>query len=179
MVPPARRARMLCRLLPLFLAVACAPLAGADEAGGPDPAAREATAYAGRMVARVNWHRHRAGMGAIVLSGALNAAATGHARAMASNDFFSHDAPDGIDFATRAARAGYRWRLIAENLSAGIATPESTVDGWMESEGHRRNMLTRSFRDAGVGHAFLDPDPGEVRYGHYWVLMLGAPADGS
>jgi uncharacterized protein YkwD len=157
--------------LAAVLWAAAAPEARIAAAAGPEAAIAE------RMLARINHHRSRAGLAPVALDAALGRAAHGHARAMADGEFFAHESRDGTDFSARAGRAGYKWRLIAENIAAGLDTPESTVDGWMDSEGHRRNMLTPRYRDAGVGHVFLDSDPGDVRYRHYWVLMLGLRAD--
>jgi uncharacterized protein YkwD len=142
----------------------------------PAPPVVAQPGIAGRMLTRINEYRRRAGLGPLSLNAALDRAAGAHAADMAAKDYFAHEAPDGSDFARRAGRAGYRWRVIGENIAAGLTTPEATVDGWMDSDGHRRNMLSDRFTEIGVGHVFLSPDPGKVNYGHYWVLMLGTPA---
>ena len=58
---------------------------------------------------------------------------------------------------------------------AGAPAPEEVVDDWMQSPGHRRNILEAAFIHAGVGHAFRDPDRGRLQFRHYWTLLLGAP----
>lgn len=157
------------------MAAAVPPASGAPGAhvGGVEEA------VAGRMIARVNHHRTLAGLAPLSPDARLSRAAGEHARAMAEHDFFAHQRNEGDSFSARASAAGYRWRLVAENIAAGLSSPEDTVDGWMDSEGHRRNILDTRLRHAGVGYALIDPDPGRVRYRHYWVLKLGAPAEPS
>ena len=93
---------------------------------------------------------------------------------MVARDYFSHDGPGGAGFQQRISRAGYHWRVAAENLAGGLSSPEATVDSWMTSTGHRQNLLNPLFRHAGIGYALADPDGGTVRYRHYWALTLGA-----
>ncbi len=126
-----------------------------------------------RMLVRINVHRLRFGLVPLTIDSRLAAAARAHAADMATRDYFSHNGPDGSGFQQRITRAGYRWRVVAENLAAGLASPEATVDSWMTSPGHRKNLLNPAFRHAGIGHVFRQPDTGAVRYGHYWTLTLG------
>ena len=128
------------------------------------------------MIDRINLHRARQGLGPVRLDAALSRAAAAHSRDMAENDVFGHTGSDGSTIGARASRAGYAWRRIGENVAGGGTRPEEVVDDWLASEGHRRNMLEPAYVDAGVGHSVRDPDPGRVRYRHYWTLMLGAPA---
>jgi uncharacterized protein YkwD len=93
---------------------------------------------------------------------------------MAKRDFFRHRGSDGSETPERLARTGYSYRIAAENIAGGEASPEKTVDRWMSSEGHRHNILIPEIRDAGVGYVYLRDDRGAVRYRHYWTLTLGA-----
>jgi uncharacterized protein YkwD len=88
----------------------------------------------------------------------LRRAATGYVRLMASGNFFSHTSPSGstplsrITF-TRYLRGARSW-TIGENLAWGtgsFATPQGTVNAWMNSAGHRRNILNPTFREIGIG----------------------------
>jgi uncharacterized protein YkwD len=80
----------------------------------------------------------------------------------------SHRGSDGSDLGDRLARTGYPFTMAAENLAAGVTTPDETVWLWSGSPGHRRNMLTAEFREAGIAH--LSGAGGEI-----WVLVLGTP----
>ena len=58
---------------------------------------------------------------------------------------------------------GLAYRTAGENIAMGYPTPEAVVDGWMNSEGHRANILNPSFTVIGVGY---------VEQGHYWTQMF-------
>jgi uncharacterized protein YkwD len=132
---------------------------------------------AARMIARVNFYRSRHELPPLRWNQALARGAEAHARDMAKHGNFSHLGSDGAPLGARASRAGYRWRRIGENIAGGQATPETAVDDWMQSPGHRANILEPAYRNAGVGHVLRNPDPSPLGYHHYWVLMLGASAE--
>lgn len=77
-----------------------------------------------------------------------------YAQWMADNDHFEHTEPNGRDFAQRADDYGYDWDFITENIGGGYITPQDAVDGWMNSPGHRANILNPILREIGVGYAF-------------------------
>src|SRR5262245_12469178 len=88
----------------------------------------------------------------------LRKSALGHSRAMVKDRFFDHTTPDGVTMVDRILRAKYvreddGW-VLGENLAWGTGaygTPRGVVNAWMNSPGHRANLLKRSFRDMGVG----------------------------
>jgi uncharacterized protein YkwD len=88
----------------------------------------------------------------------LRKAALGHSRDMVKDGFFEHTAPEGVTMVDRILRAGYvredeGWAL-GENLAWGtgsLGTPRGAVDAWMDSPGHRANILKRAYRELGVG----------------------------
>ena len=97
----------------------------------------------------------------------LTAAAQDHAEDMARRAYFEHETPEGITPSQRMSRAGYSWRATAENIAAGQRTPEAVVRGWLDSPGHCENLMSRKYRDIGVGyHAGGKMD-------HYWVQNFG------
>ncbi len=130
-----------------------------------------------RMLAQVNFYRARNALPPLRAEQRLARAALAHAHDMAENDFFAHLGSDRSNTGVRARRAGYAWRAVGENIAAGLSSPEDTVDKWMASEGHRDNMLNAVFRDAGIAYLFRADDSGEIRYRHYWVLVLAARAE--
>jgi uncharacterized protein YkwD len=110
----------------------------------------------------VNKERAAAGLGGLVDNGALTAAAQGHSADMVAQRFFSHTSADGRTVAQRIVAAGYTpYRSFGENIAWGSGgyTAESVVKGWMESPGHRANILGASFTESGVGIALGTPDP--------------------
>jgi uncharacterized protein YkwD len=121
---------------------------------------------------------------ALVLSPQLTAAATAHSQDMALQDRFGHIGSDGSTMVSRIVATGYSYSLLAENVAAGQATAEDVVAGWMNSPGHRANILNCNLRDLGVGYyaQFNDQsnvqlDSGQIGgpYRYYWTQDFGAP----
>lgn len=133
-------------------------VAAACSGAGANPAANPRQASAATLCL-LNKQRKAHGLRPFRVHGALRKAATGHSRDMARRDFFSHTAPGNVTFADRIQRANYRPRggwSIGENIAWGsgrLATPASIVRGWMNSPGHRANILNGGFRTIGVGVA--------------------------
>jgi uncharacterized protein YkwD len=81
----------------------------------------------------------------------LQKAARAHSKDMIERDYFSHDTKArNEDACERIRRFGYRWRECGENIGYD-STPEAMFDAWMESSGHRANILSGRFREVGVG----------------------------
>jgi uncharacterized protein YkwD len=119
------------------------------------------------VTALVNQERAKAGCGAVRTDERLRTAARGHSADMAANNYFSHTALDGSSPGDRARRAGYtQW--IGENIAYGYRTPADVMRGWMDSSGHRSNILNCSARAIGVGLAY---SPNGTPY---WTQMFGA-----
>ncbi|TDE87076.1 hypothetical protein E0686_03210 [Deinococcus sp. S9] len=98
----------------------------------------------------------------------LAQAAQAHATDMATKNYFSHTSLDGRTVAQRITATGYAWRAIGENIAAGQTTPEQVVAGWLQSEGHCRNIMNPAYQELGVGYA----QGGS--YGTTWVQDFGA-----
>ena len=107
----------------------------------------------------VNQERARAGCGALTADNRLANAAQRHSADMAANDYFSHTSRNGDQMADRVDAAGYPWRGLGENIAKGQATPASVMQAWMNSSGHRANILNCGFRNIGVGLAFDGSTP--------------------
>ena len=123
--------------------------------------------YAWRVLELVNNERAKAGLSALVMDYDLCAVATG--RAAETTVLFDHTRPNGEScFSCFPAVQGY----IGENLAAGFRTPEAVVDGWMNSPGHRANILRKEFRSIGIGVVVADD-----RYGYYCAQSFGDTVD--
>jgi len=101
----------------------------------------------------------------------LAAAALAHSRDMATRGYFAHAAKDGSVVGDRAAREGYRWRLIGENIAAGQGSPKHVVAGWLASPQHCVNIMKPGFTEMGVAY-FLNPQSTRVIY---WTQVFAAP----
>uniref|UniRef100_A0ACD5GYD8 CAP domain-containing protein n=1 Tax=Desertifilum tharense IPPAS B-1220 TaxID=1781255 RepID=A0ACD5GYD8_9CYAN len=133
-------------------------------------------AFINRVLELTNQERSRLGLSPLTLSPLLSQAAQTHSQNMALQDFFSHTGLDGSSPSDRARIVGYS-SGTAENIAAGYTTPEAVVTGWMNSPGHRENILNPNYRTIGVGYHFLANDTGQVNWNHYWTQMFGFAAD--
>ncbi|MEU1199399.1 sigma-70 family RNA polymerase sigma factor [Streptomyces sp. NPDC005813] len=104
-----------------------------------------------QVVALVNKERAAAGCGPLTEDPQLEDAAQAHSDDMAARNFFEHTNPDGADPGQRITAAGYRWSTYGENIAQGQQTPEAVMESWMNSPGHRANILNCSFKNIGVG----------------------------
>lgn len=135
-----------------------------------------------RLLAAVNAARGAEGLAPLAANARLDAAACRQAkdlggRALHDVESLSHQGGDGSTLGDRLRDAGYAFRAAAENLAAGVADPDETVRLWLASEGHRRNILTPGFREAGIAEIGPRLSPGGNRTGPMavWVLVLATP----
>jgi uncharacterized protein YkwD len=113
-----------------------------------------------RLLCLMNRVRARFGLPALRTNLCLHRVAARHAHDMVHRRYFAHTTPNGWDPGRRARAAGYvpraaRW-LVGENIAWGVggaARPEWVMNAWMHSAGHRHNLLSRDFRDVGIGVA--------------------------
>jgi uncharacterized protein YkwD len=98
----------------------------------------------------------------------LTCAARVHSKDMADNNYFSHTNLQGNGPGWRLDQAGYDGGGWGENIAAGYGDPASVVQGWLDSDGHCRNLLNGNFTTIGVGYA-----SGNGQYGDYWTQNFG------
>ena len=127
-----------------------------------------------RLLDLTNDARRKAGLGPVTLSTPLMSVAAHYSEVLAEQGRISHTGPDGSSIGDRISAEGYRWSFCAENLAAGYPSADEVFSIWMNSAGHRANLINANAREIGIGHAYRDGDPS--RFGHYWVLVLAAPA---
>lgn len=111
---------------------------------GGDPAAAA-------VVDLVNQVRQEHGLAPVVVDPALEAAANGHAAHMAAVGQMAHDGIGDGTMQTRATEAGFQGSRMAENVAAGQQSPEQVMQSWMQSPGHRANVLDPALTSIGVG----------------------------
>lgn len=135
-----------------------------------EPAAGEmAAGPAAEVVAVTNAERRRHGLTPFTVDARLGAAAQLHTADMLRRGFFDHQNPDGQQVWDRVRTVGYPYRKVAENIAAGQRTAAEVVAGWMDSPGHRRNILDAELHQIGVGHAIGGS------YGVLWTQVFGTP----
>ena len=121
------------------------------------------TAFESEVVRLVNEIRKQNGLSPLTQDWELSRVARYKSQDMRDKGYFSHTSPTyGTPF--QMIRAfGLSYRTAGENIARGYSTPQAVVNGWMNSSGHRANILNASFTKIGVGY---------VANGHYWTQMF-------
>jgi uncharacterized protein YkwD len=102
----------------------------------------------------INKERTKRGLKPLKSNEALAKAAQKHTKRMAQDNFFSHTDKQGKSVADRVNAERYRWSRVGENiaLNSGFSDPVvQAVEGWMQSRGHRENILNADFTETGIG----------------------------
>ena len=108
-------------------------------------------------------------VGPLTRNAQLTTAAREHAQDMGDNNYFSHDGLDGSTPFDRIQDAGFTGSPQGENIAAGQSTPAEVVNGWMNSQGHCKNIMLSSFKYLGVGYYYT----ASGQYHHLWVQNFG------
>lgn len=127
------------------------------------PSAYYVQEYAQQVLDMVNARRGEAGLAPLVMNDAMVSAA--RIRALEIVQSFSHTRPNGTSCFTVLDESGVGYLGAGENLAAGQWSPESAMNSWMNSEGHRDNILNGSFNQIGIACYYDEGSP----YGYYWV----------
>jgi uncharacterized protein YkwD len=110
-----------------------------------------AESYATELLALVNQARKQQGLSALTLDSSLSAVAQAHSDDMAKNNFFSHTNLKGQSPFDRLKNAGVNYQTAGENIAMGQKNAQEVFSSWMNSQGHRANILNASFNKMGVG----------------------------
>ena len=119
--------------------------------------------YEKRVVELVNEIRVENGLSPLTLNSKLSNVARLKSQDMKDKNYFSHTSPTYGSPFDMMKQFGISYRSAGENIAMGYATPEAVVNGWMNSPGHRANILNSSFKQIGVGY---------VAGGNYWTQMF-------
>ncbi|WP_098017229.1 CAP domain-containing protein [Streptomyces sp. b62] len=130
----------------------------------PSPSPTDASARS-EVLALVNQERAKVGCSPLSTSAPLTSLAQNFSEDMAARGFFDHTDPDGDTPWDRAAQAGVQG-LAAENIARGQADAQAVMEGWMNSEGHRANILNCDYKTIGIGVH-------EGSGGPWWVQNFG------
>ncbi len=143
-------------------------------AGAPPLPARSAppkpagdTTAEGAVLTLVNQERAKAGCQPLTSDSRLVTAARQHSQDMADRNYFDHTTPDGVAFDKRITNAGYRWSNAGENIAKGQKDAAAVMQAWMNSPGHRANILNCKFKNIGVGLAY------DSKRTPYWTQDFG------
>jgi uncharacterized protein YkwD len=132
---------------------------------------RSESAFAEQVLALTNQERAKRGLGKVTISAHLSKVARWMAVDMAANHYFAHTDRLGRNVGDRATDFGYDWQMIGENLAGGQRDAGEVVADWMQSPGHRKNLLRPEFREIGIACVTV---PGS-EYRVYWVQVFAVP----
>lgn len=124
-----------------------------------------------QLLTLCNDARRAHGVSPLQWSAQLATVAQRHAEAMAIEGYFDHVDRQLRAVGERLNDNGYRYRWAGENISAGLGSIAAVFDWWMQSDGHRANILSASFAETGLGYHAVDPDRWNMH--HYWVQVFG------
>ncbi|SFQ30344.1 CAP domain-containing protein [Salibacterium halotolerans] len=119
-----------------------------------------------QVIALTNEEREKAGLAPLKPYSELSDVARDKSKDMRDAGYFSHNSPNYGSPFDMMDSYGIDYQGAGENIAAGQRSPEQVVEGWMNSKGHRENILNEDFTHIGVGHA----EGGS--YGHYWTQMF-------
>lgn len=116
-----------------------------------------------KVVELVNIERAKQGLSALSLNNKLSNVAREKSRDMQANGYFSHTSPTYGSPFDMLRQFGISYNTAGENIAMGYSSPEAVVSGWMNSAGHRANILNSNYSEIGVGH---------ISNGNYWTQLF-------
>ncbi len=129
----------------------------------PTAPTNSVSAYENKVLELVNVERQKAGLKPLQMDSAISNVARMKSQDMQTNKYFSHTSPTYGSPFDMMKKFGISYRTAGENIAMGQRTPEEVVTAWMNSPGHRANILKADFTHLGVGY---------VATGHYWTQMF-------
>jgi uncharacterized YkwD family protein len=123
----------------------------------------ELSQYEQKVVELTNQERAKQGLPALQVDAELSKVAKEKSRDMQANNYFSHDSPTYGSPFDMMKQFGVEYSAAGENIAMGQPTPEEVVQAWMNSDGHRKNILSSNYTHIGVGY---------VENGHYWTQQF-------
>jgi uncharacterized YkwD family protein len=140
-----------------------APAAPAPKPAAPAPATGDVSAYVKQVIDLTNAQRSKNGLPALKHDTQLSGVAQKKSVDMAQNNYFSHTSPTYGSPFDMMRDFGVTYRSAGENIAQGQRTPQEVVTAWMNSEGHRKNILSANFTHIGVGYE---------KSGNHWTQMF-------
>ncbi|NRG46173.1 sporulation protein [Bacillus sp. CRN 9] len=134
-----------------------------DEEKPAENASSEVSAFEQQVLDLTNKEREKNGVPALKLDVELSKVAREKSRDMQSKGYFDHNSPTYGSPFDMMKQFGISYSSAGENIAMGQRSPEEVVQAWMNSQGHRENILNANYTHLGVGH---------VENGNYWTQMF-------
>lgn len=136
------------------------------ESGNDELTGQGESTQANEVLKLVNAERSKQGLKALTLSSTLTSVANVKAKDMAVHKYFSHNSPTyGTPF-EMLQKFGVKYKTAGENIAGGQKTPAQVMQTWMNSSGHKANILSSKYTELGVGYY------AGGSYGTYWVQLF-------
>lgn len=126
---------------------------GTTNPGKDNTSTGSVSSYERQVVELVNAERAKAGVAPLSLDSSISNVARAKSQDMATNNYFSHTSPTYGNAASMLTKYGIKYTAWGENIASGQKTPQQVVTAWMNSQGHRENILSSTFTKIGVGYA--------------------------
>lgn len=124
------------------------------------------TSFENQVLTLINQERNKQGLSSLVMSEDLRKAARLKSSDMSQNNYFSHTSPTYGSPFKMLTTLGISYQAAAENIACGYTSPKTVVTGWMNSSGHRANILNATYTHIGIGYNSS---------GHYWTQLFIKP----
>jgi uncharacterized YkwD family protein len=122
--------------------------------------------YASQVLTLVNAERSKAGLKPLTMNATLTKSAQAKSQDMHDKHYFDHTSPTYGSPFDQMTKFGYKYSYAGENIAMGQKTPKEVMDAWMNSAGHRANILNSNYTEIGIGY---------VADGNYWTQQFGKP----
>ncbi|MFT6582589.1 MAG: hypothetical protein ACJAU6_003035 [Alphaproteobacteria bacterium] len=155
-----------------------ANIANARAGNSANARATSDAAFARDALARINFHRAQYGLTLLRMEARLAVIARDHAQDMMRRNYVDTRSPTGATLESRLRDAQYPYRNVVQQVAVGDPTGKSLVDRWMTRRESRKLLLSRDWREAGIGHAKHRNNPSRCAaagLNHFWVMTLAAP----
>lgn len=131
--------------------------------------------FAEELLAAINALRSGEGLAPLTRNPQLDGVSQTHSDSMVRSDFIGHAGPDGRDLQLRVEDAGYRYRLLAENIAAGPDSPAAVLEAWLESPPHAHNLRLVDASEIGLGYSSGAIVLEEGIATDVWTVIIAAP----
>jgi uncharacterized protein YkwD len=151
------------------LAVGCATAPKPKPSGAAEAVIVNGPTWTETMLGDLNAQRTAVGAPALHMCATLQSAAQGHSDDMAATNTMSHTGSNGSTMVNRVEAAGYLgWTSLGENVAMGYTTVDTVMNAWMNSPGHKANILNPSYTGVGLAESFATNGT------PYWTQDFGA-----
>lgn len=147
------------------------PKSSSEQSASSDLEAKDPSEFEKEVVELVNKERAKENLEPLKMHERLSSLARKKSQDMAKNNYFNHTSPTYGSPFDMMNQFNFSYSMAGENIAAGQRSPEQVVEGWMNSEGHRKNIMKDGFTHIGVGYV----EGAGLPYKTYWTQLFMTP----